>query len=341
MDGSVSRSNVSGSLEYRPDRPRSVASRLVLPVLAVLFYAGALAIFYDLARNGVFLGLDTVAAQIWTYKGPYDYPIADQIDRIGQRQWCVPLLLIAAWVASRRIGSLRPLIISIVTTVTLNFAVGVLKIASGRESPRTGGPEMFVGENVLFPSGHAANVVFHYGLIAIFLLRYTDLRRWQFRLMVVTVAVMQVMMIIVSVYRHTHWFSDLVAGTLIGACLLSIAVAADNEWAQLKQWFRQYSGVIGVLAERWAARIRPWVLDRPRPKVPRPATQGPMDAGTPTEADRGLAPQAGRTERTGQGGHAPLGGGHPWMTAADSACESDDPDLEEPEEYAGSGRHRL
>ncbi|MEQ7124994.1 phosphatase PAP2 family protein [Actinopolymorpha sp. B11F2] len=257
-------------------RDESRAGRLALPALAVGLYAAALVIFADLGRNGPMIRLDAWAASIWPYEGPYSYYVADMIDRIGQRQVCVPLLIIVAWVVCRRIGSMRALVISTVLTITLNFAVGVLKLASGRESPRTGGPEMFVGDNVLFPSGHAANVIFHYGLVAALLLRYTYVREWQRKLLHIGVVFLFVLMTFVSVYRHTHWLSDLIAGGLIGTSLLCVSLAADREWVPLVNWLRRLAGPTWVVAEWVIERLRPVVVGKTKPamaKLPQPVTR--------------------------------------------------------------------
>jgi hypothetical protein len=188
--------------------------------------------------------------------------VADAIDRIGQRLLCVPLLLGGMWWLSRRLGSLRPLIIGVGATLLLNFAVGVLKLASGRESPRTGGPELFVGDNVLFPSGHTANVIFHYGLLVALVLRYIDLSPWRRRLLVALVPATFLLMTGISVYRHTHWLSDLVAGGLIGTSLLCLSIAVDSSWSTWVRWLRRLAGPLWTLVERVVGFVRPYVLGR-------------------------------------------------------------------------------
>jgi membrane-associated phospholipid phosphatase len=279
--------------DYRRDESR--AERLALPALSVGLYAVVLVIFADLARNGPLVRLDAWVANIWAFQGPYSYLVADMVDRIGQRQICVPLLIIVAWIVCRRIGSMRPLVISTVLTITLNFAVGVLKLASGRESPRTGGPEMFVGDNVLFPSGHAANVIFHYGLIAAFLLRYTDVREWQRRALYIGVVAVFVLMTVVSVYRHTHWFSDLIAGGLIGTSLLCVSLAADREWVPLVNTLRRLAGPTWVVADWVIERLRPVVVGKVRPsmsRLPRPVADAAAQEAraTPTAGANGRVP---------------------------------------------------
>jgi membrane-associated phospholipid phosphatase len=250
-----------GQVSGGPDRngPRSRWAAMVL--FAVALYGGTVAIFADLASDGPSIRIDSFVASIWTFKGPYSYLLADQLDRIGMREICVPFLLIGAIAVSRRIGSIRAVLIATVGTLTLNFAVGVLKLASGRESPRTGGPEMFAGDNVLYPSGHAANVIFHYGLVVALLIRYGMVpNAWRRRLYVTLVALVFVLMTWVSVYRHTHWFSDLIAGGMIGTALLVLCLAADREWTRLVPLARRLSGPAWVLVERPVEWARPYIM---------------------------------------------------------------------------------
>ncbi len=248
---------VSGGVNR--DTSRSMWPVMVL--LAVALYGGAVAIFADLANDGISIRVDAFVSDIWTFKGPYSYLVADQIDRIGMREICVPFLLIGVIAVSRRIGSIRAVLIASVGTLALNFAVGVLKLASGRESPRTGGPEMFAGNNVLYPSGHAANVIFHYGLVVALMIRYGQVpSAWRRRLYVTLVVLVFVLMTWVSVYRHTHWFSDLIAGGLIGTALLLLSLAADREWTRLVPLARRLSGPAWVLIERPIEWARPYIM---------------------------------------------------------------------------------
>lgn len=248
------------------DRDDSTPARQAFPLLAVVLFVGVLVIFGDLARGGPLLRLDAWVGDIWTFKGPYEYAIADGFDRIGQRLICLPLLFGVAVALSRRLRSIRPLVIAAGATFALNFVVGVLKLASGRESPRTGGPELFVGDNVLFPSGHTANVVFVYGLLVALLVRYGAVRTRNRRLLVAAVGLIFVFMTVVSVYRHTHWLSDLVAGGLIGGAMLQLSLAADQGWAQIVRRLRRIAGPSWVVVQ-WVVGLirRPVMPDAPPP----------------------------------------------------------------------------
>jgi len=269
-------------------RDESSDARQGLGWVAIALFVGVLVIFADLARGGPLLHLDAWTSGIWTFKGPYDYPFADGVDRIGQRLICLPLLFVVAYVLSRRLRSIRPLVIAVGATFALNFVVGILKLASGRESPRTGGPELFVGDNVLFPSGHTANVIFVYGLLVALLFRYGDVRVPVRRLLVAGVAFIGVLMTVISVYRHTHWLSDLVAGAMIGGAMLQISLAADAGWSEVVRRLKRIAGPGWVVVQWVVSLLRRPVVPRARrvPEMAPPKADAAVDAadGTPGDA---------------------------------------------------------
>jgi membrane-associated phospholipid phosphatase len=305
------------------------AGRSAWRLLPLVLFVAVLAIFADLARQGPLLHLDVWVANIWTFQGPYDYPVADAFDRIGQRLVCLPLLLGVAFFLARRLGTIRPLVLAVGATLFLNFVVGVLKLASGRESPRTGGPELFVGDNVLFPSGHTANVIFVYGLTAALLVRYGQVPTRVRRVLVVAVGLILVLMIVISVYRHTHWFSDLVAGAMIGGAVLQLSLDIDRGWSGLVRLVRKLTGPAWVIVQWGVGVVRRRVmpasptsapaakataLERPatesvgansegRPRLEEPGVTDPPDPdreATPSASTSDSAPRMG-TRRLPQG----------------------------------------
>lgn len=143
--------------------------------------------------------------------------------RLGQRAVCLPLLFAVAVYAARRARSWRPVVLSVVAVVTLNLAVGLLKLATGRDTPRTGDPDFFQ-DGIIYPSGHSANAVLVYGLAAYLAYRFLPDRPLLARgLLVLTIGV-SLAMLGCSLYLRTHWLSDLVAGWLVGGAVLASAV---------------------------------------------------------------------------------------------------------------------
>jgi membrane-associated phospholipid phosphatase len=154
-------------------------------------------------------------------------PYLEVLDWIGQRGLVVPLLgLVAAW-ASYRARTWRPLIVAAAGTLALNVLVAGFKFGLERGSPLVNEPDFLTG-GVMYPSGHAANVILVYGLGAYVWCRYTDASRRTRGWLAVTVAVLTVVMVAVSLSLRFHWFTDLVAGVLIGAAVLRTTVVVDR-----------------------------------------------------------------------------------------------------------------
>jgi membrane-associated phospholipid phosphatase len=249
------------------NRDLSSGERSRPPILSIFLAMGVIAIFADLAMGGVLLKIDALVASVWTYRGPYDYPFADFLDPIGQRLICLPILFGVAYWLCRRLSTIRPLVIAVGGTLLLNFVIGLVKIATERQSPRTGGPELFSGDNVLFPSGHTANVIFVYGLAVALLIRYGKVRPPSRALLISVVGGLFALMTVVSVYRHTHWFSDLVAGGMIAGAVLELTLRVDTDWPLVRSWLKRTIGPAWVVVEVVVGRLRPVVIRPSGPSV--------------------------------------------------------------------------
>jgi undecaprenyl-diphosphatase len=148
------------------------------------------------------------------------------VDRVGQRAVCVPVLAVATYLCCRHRGSWRPAWVAAAAVLALNLAVLVLKLALGRGQAGTD-PGFFVG-GTAYPSGHTANIVLVYGLVAYLLTRYRGVSHRAGVALWSGVCVLAVTMVTTSLTLSWHWFGDLVAGLLVGAVLLQLTVAADT-----------------------------------------------------------------------------------------------------------------
>jgi len=114
------------------------------------------------------------------------------VDDLGLRSITAIFLLGTAIIISRRFKSWRPINLSILSLLLLNIVVGVSKLLFGRTKPSTGFDLVFTDSGLSYPSGHAARVC------------------------------------LASLYRNTHWFSDLLGGLFIGSALLVLIIAIDR-----------------------------------------------------------------------------------------------------------------
>lgn len=186
-------------------------------------------------------------------------PILHILDRIGQRAVCLPILALTTLVGCRRSESWRPGWVVAISVFMLNLIVLILKVGLGRGEPEAANPHFFIG-GMAYPSGHTSNIVLVYGLVAYLLGRYVGVSRRAQAVMWSVVAVLSMVMVITSLTLNWHWFADLVAGLLVGGCVLQLTIAVDA--AVPLEAFRQ----------GWHDGVRR-VLDALRPHGPAPGAR--------------------------------------------------------------------
>ncbi|MGV9269991.1 phosphatase PAP2 family protein [Kitasatospora sp. NPDC003701] len=168
--------------------------------------------------------LDTPLVDLdWTVRlaRPYERwprlePLLDNWVVAGQRG---PSAVAAfAWLGWRahRLRRLRPLLVMGTALLLLNVTVGAVKIVTGRLGPHyahyVGSPELFSG-GTIFPSGHTANAVVTWGVLAYLAVR---LRRCGAALAGATAGSVG----LTTVYLGTHWVTDVLAGWAAGLLVL-------------------------------------------------------------------------------------------------------------------------
>ena len=190
----------------------------------------------------------------------YDRFVLDYV-MLGQRGPAtlvfLPYFIWVAW----RLGSLRPLVMLGSSLVLLNLSVGIVKLLTGRLGPQQtmSVHQVLVGGDI-YPSGHVANTVVLYGLVAWITLRHRNL--------VIAAAVFISLTVgLGTVYLNTHWFSDVVGGWLAGALVL---LALPTVMPTTSRWTdAAVARVRGRRARRRAAKAP--AAAAPDPPQPTPA----------------------------------------------------------------------
>jgi len=157
------------------------------------------------------------------------------IDDLGLRSVTAIVLLITAALISRRYKSWRPINLSLLTLLLLNLFVGASKLLFGRTKPHSGFDLFFTDSGLSYPSGHAANAILTWGIFAYLIFRYSHKGPFEGFRLTWLVCVITVAVCLVSLYRNTHWFSDLLGGLFIGAALLVGIIAVDRSIASERQ----------------------------------------------------------------------------------------------------------
>ena len=95
------------------------------------------------------------------------------VDDLGLRSITAIFLMITAVIISRRFKSWRPINLSVLSLILLNLVVGVSKLLFGRTKPSSGFDLVFTDSGLSYPSGHAANAVLTWGMMAYLIFRYS------------------------------------------------------------------------------------------------------------------------------------------------------------------------
>ncbi|MEV5432164.1 phosphatase PAP2 family protein [Streptomyces sp. NPDC052701] len=213
---------VFARLDREPERPahidvpRMSRHRIVLFAATLAFYG---AIVWAVLITSWLVRLDW---QVMFFR-PYQqwseiHWFVDYYVVLGQRG--PTAVMVAAWLGWRswRQHTLRPLLALGVSLLLLNVTVGAAKYGMGRLGPHyateIGSNEMWLGGDI-FPSGHTANAVVTWGILA-YLASTPRARRYLSALSAVT----SLGVGLATVYLGTHWLSDVLLGWAAGLLIL-------------------------------------------------------------------------------------------------------------------------
>ncbi|MFD9355008.1 phosphatase PAP2 family protein [Streptomyces sp. NPDC060031] len=213
---------VFARLDREPERPahlqtpRMSRHRVVLLGSTLAFY---IAIVVAVLTTSWLVRLDWQVMFFRPYEQwPQLHAFLDYLVVLGQRG--PTAVMVAAWLGWRswRQHTLRPLITLGVALLLLNITVGAVKLGLGRLGPhyatQIGSAELFAGGDI-FPSGHTANAVVTWGILAY--LASTVVTR---RVLSVVSAVVSLSVGATTVYLGTHWVSDVLLGWSAGLLIL-------------------------------------------------------------------------------------------------------------------------
>ncbi|MSW39548.1 MAG: phosphatase PAP2 family protein [Actinobacteria bacterium] len=195
---------------------------------SVFLFTGFLAITYQAVKYGPVTEIDR-------FFNDLDHPkfsglsnfIIRRLDDLGLRSVSGIALLIVAIYISQKFKTWRPINLGILSFLSLNLVVGAFKVGLGRTKPRDG-LDLFDAGGMSYPSGHASNAIFIWGVIAYLIYRYANVNRYRGRLASAGVGLLATTVCVVSLVRNTHWFSDLFGGLLLGGALLVLIIAIDR-----------------------------------------------------------------------------------------------------------------
>ncbi|MFE3253824.1 phosphatase PAP2 family protein [Streptomyces sp. NPDC059209] len=274
------RTDIFARLDREPEPPKIEIPRMSR-TRATLF--GGTLVFYLAVVVAVLISswLVTLDWKIMLFR-PYQqwqqlHAFLDYFVVLGQRG--PTAVMIAAWLGWRswRQHTLRPLLVLGAALLLLNVTVGAVKLGLGRLGPhyatQIGSAELFAGGDI-FPSGHTANAVVTWGILA-YLATTPRARRY----LSIGSSVVALGVGATTVYLGTHWLSDVLLGWVAGLLILLALPWFEPTIARTE-------AAVFAVREQWRARRRAAVVpvpaDGPWPViVPQLPAKDGEDAGRP------------------------------------------------------------
>ncbi|WP_129838807.1 phosphatase PAP2 family protein [Streptomyces sp. RFCAC02] len=288
-----------------PDVPAPVMSRVRVGLLGatLAFYAAVVA---AVLSTSWLVRLDWQVMLFRPYKQwPELHAFLDYFVVLGQRG--PTAALVAAWLGWRswRQRTPRPLLVMCCSLLLLNLTVGAAKIGMGREGPHyatvMGSNEMWLTGDI-FPSGHTANAVVTWGILA-----YLATTHRARRALSVIASVCALGVGATTVYLGTHWVSDVLLGWAAGLLILLALPWCEPlitrvETVLLTLWDR----VLGAPGRPRPAAGRTGPVTQPVPVPQADLAPRPVTASATALAEDDPVPARAAKVRT----HAPAGRPH-------------------------------
>ncbi|MER6101479.1 phosphatase PAP2 family protein [Streptomyces sp. NPDC001832] len=262
------RTDIFARLDREPEPPKIEPPRMSRHRIAL--FCGTLA-FYVAIVVAVLTSswLVTLDWKVMLFR-PYEqwpeiHAFLDYYVVLGQRG--PTATMVACWLGWRswRQHTLRPLLMLGASLLLLNATVGAVKIGLGRLGPhyatQIGSAELFSGGDI-FPSGHTANAVVTWGILA-YLATTPRARRY----LSAVSAIVSLGVGLTTVYLGTHWLSDVLLGWAAGLLILLGLPWVEPLIARTEAW---------IFAQRENLRGR----SRPVPSLP-VAAGGPRTVPRP------------------------------------------------------------
>lgn len=287
------RTDIFARLDREPEPPKIETPRMSRHRIAL--FGGTLAFYLAIVVavlvSSWLVALDWKVMLFRPYQQwPELHAFLDYYVVLGQRG--PTAVMVASWLGWRswRQHTLRPLLTLGTSLLLLNLSVGAVKLGLGRLGPhyatQIGSAELYAGGDI-FPSGHTANAVVTWGILA-YLATTPRARRYLSALS----AFVSLGVGLTTVYIGTHWLSDVLLGWAAGLLILLALPWFEPLITRTEVW-------ILSVREQWRDRRRLRESVPAAPVTPEPVLL-PQALGGGSESAHEAA---GRGPASGTAGH--------------------------------------
>ncbi|MFB8027937.1 phosphatase PAP2 family protein [Streptomyces sp. NPDC056465] len=286
------RTDIFARLDREPEPPKIETPRMSRHRIAL--FGGTLA-FYLAIVVAVLVSSWLVALdwKVMLFRPYQQWPglhaFLDYYVVLGQRG--PTAVMVASWLGWRswRQHTLRPLLTLGTSLLLLNVTVGAVKLGLGRLGPhyatQIGSAELFAGGDI-FPSGHTANAVVTWGILA-YLATTPRARRY----LSAVSAFVSLGVGLTTVYIGTHWLSDVLLGWAAGLLILLALPWFEPLITRTEVWILSVREQLRT--RRRARRTVPAAPSAPEPVLlPQALSGGAVVEGAQEAASTASAPGA-------------------------------------------------
>jgi len=228
----------------------------------LLLLAGFAALTVALARGHLLTVDEQVADWAEEHRPIPLYVVLRVLNYLGQGgQVLMPMAIVLAGLVAWRRRSVRPLLIFAAVFVLTAVTIGPLKIWLDRAAPAFDGPDRLVLFNahasgieaMSYPSGHVANALAWYGVIAVLLnavLRSLDRPVLSPRAYLALRVLPPAIVFCTTTWLAFHWITDSVAGLLLGLILTRLLARIPWDAVPLPRLPRGVDRAAGLTGRR-------------------------------------------------------------------------------------------
>ncbi|MFJ8861319.1 phosphatase PAP2 family protein [Streptomyces sp. NPDC102451] len=291
------RTDIFARLDREPEPPKIEIPRMSRHRIAL--FGGTLAFYLAIVVavlvSSWLVALDWKVMLFRPYQQwPELHAFLDYYVVLGQRG--PTAVMVASWLGWRswRQHTLRPLLTLGASLLLLNLSVGAVKLGLGRLGPhyatQIGSAELYAGGDI-FPSGHTANAVVTWGILA-YLATTPRARRY----LSAVSAFVSLGVGLTTVYIGTHWLSDVLLGWAAGLLILLALPWFEPLITRTEVW-------ILSVREQWRNRRGLRAPVPPAPVAPEPVLLPQALCGGAAAATEGAQEAASRGQAPGTAGH--------------------------------------
>lgn len=149
-------------------------------------------------------------------------------DNYGLRAVSIIPLIVICLLIYRKNKAKAVIFFPFIALLVDNLAVAFFKYSLNRSKPSSL-TSIFFSQSHSYPSGHIVNIILMYNLSLLLIIKYQLVSITRLKPYLYINLSLTIIFTLTSLIRNTHWFTDLVGGSLLAFSLLYLSIAIGNK----------------------------------------------------------------------------------------------------------------